>query len=70
MPHHPVLQADISDKCRKQLTEAAAAKKSPGGEHKKPRLSPAAAGNKDDPLTAEIQLGHAQLVSWAEEKVR
>lgn len=61
-------QADVNDKCRKQLTAATAGAKSPGGSNKRPRLSPGAGAN--DPLVAEIQQGQAQLLSWAEEKVR
>lgn len=61
-------QVDVNDKCRKQLTAAASGAKSPGGSNKRPRLSPGAAAS--DPLVAEITQGQAQLLSWAEEKVR
>jgi hypothetical protein len=63
------LQGDINEKCRKQLTAAAAGAKSAPGSNKLPRLS-LGAGTADDHLVAEITQGQAQLLSWAEEKVR
>ena len=68
----PTTQADINGKCRKQLNAASAASAAGGSARaatNKRRLSTGAAAE-DAALVAEITQGQAQLLGWAEEKVR
>lgn len=60
------LQAEIDEKCKQQLESLQLRGAKPGQQpSKRARLS-----QEDTPLSAEIAAAQAQVVSWAEEKVR